>query len=122
MKKSALGCCLVTGGAGWTGKELCRRLITEQTSLGVQRVVCVDLRPLEPDDIIDIPLEGGRDGPFESQILDITDRNAVFALFQHVQPDTVFHLAAVIDIRPENGLRCHPVNSEGVHILTVNLN
>lgn len=91
-----LGCCLVTGGAGWVGKHLIERLSSVEASLGVTRVVSADVETTA----------GGA-------LLDVTDRAAVLKLVTALRPDTIFHLAAVVDIRPEAGERCAPVNVEG---------
>jgi threonine 3-dehydrogenase len=46
--------------------------------------------------------------------LDVTDRNAVFALFRLVQPEVVFHLAAILSARGEEvPQQTYAVNQSG---------
>ena len=85
------------------GKQLIDRLHHDQLSLGVTRVVCADVKPSGAG----------------ATTLDVTDGEAVQRAVSALRPDTVFHLAAVVDIRPEAGEMCAPVNTEGTrHIIT----
>ena len=88
---------LVTGGAGFIGSHLCEMLI-----LNGQDVSAVDdlndfYAPEEKKRNID---EIKRRGPFNFFHADISDANAMAAIFGTVHPDVVVHLAARAGVRP----------------------
>lgn len=79
---------IVTGGAGFIGSALCRRLLREPG----QRVVIVDkLTYAASRASIDPLLTDGRARLVEA---DIADAAAMAAVFDEVRPDMVYHLAA----------------------------
>jgi UDP-glucose 4-epimerase len=69
---------LVTGGSGFIGRHLCRRLHAEEVD-----VHTVSRRALEADGVT-------------SWCADLTDRAAVGEVFERVRPDGVFHLASIV--------------------------
>lgn len=81
---------LVTGGAGFIGCHVCEQLVARGHSLVVADNLALgrlaNLASLE-----------GRDG-FSFVKMDVTDRAALFALFESESFDVVFHLAANSDI------------------------
>src|SRR3982751_700437 len=79
---------LVTGGAGFIGSALVRRLLDD----GTHRVVNVDKLTYagNPDSI---PLNG-RESRYRLEQIDIVDQAAVAACLAATHPSTVFHLAA----------------------------
>ena len=94
-----LGHCLVTGAAGYLGRNLCWELVRRGC-----RVRGFDLRPVPP------PCEG-----IESIVGDVTNEEQVHAACLGI--DTVFHTAAVLNfLQFENQAgvdRCHAVNVTG---------
>ncbi len=75
----------VTGGCGFVGSALCRRLVAEDASV----LVIDDLRLGRPENI-------GCDGnEVEIAPLDIRDLEMLTARLQDYRPDTVYHLAAI---------------------------
>lgn len=91
--RAELGTCLVFGGAGWTGRAL-----VEQLRRAGAPTLVADLRP-HPE--------------LPSRICDVGDPGAVERVFAEVRPSTVFHLAAMIDIRPVPDPRLEAVNVGG---------
>ena len=81
---------LVTGGAGFIGSHICERLL----GMG-RRVICVDNLHLGSEDNI---ASFATDERFRFINLDVTDRDALAALFDSETIDTVFHMAANSDI------------------------
>jgi UDP-glucose 4-epimerase len=95
--------CLVTGGCGFVGSALVRRLLAESCDV----VVLDDLSRGSPENL----------GPDREQVTlvreDVT--NGLSRIFASFQPEAVFHLAALhfipdCDAAP---LRCLQVNAEG---------
>ena len=84
----ALGVCLVTGGRGFLGRHLVQMLASLS---GVAAVHAVDLAPPPPR------AERG----VEHHRVSITDAAALEELVARVKPQTIFHVAAIIDLRPE---------------------
>jgi UDP-glucose 4-epimerase len=82
--------CLVTGGAGFIGSNLVDALLARG-----DEVMVVDNLSTGRRDNLDEALEAGAE-LFE---LDIRDAAALAALFAERPPQTVFHLAAQIDVR-----------------------
>jgi UDP-glucose 4-epimerase len=81
---------LVTGGAGFIGSHLVDALVAR----GDELVVIDDLSSGRRENII-APLDAGT----ELVEADITDTEAVSAVFERHRPELVFHLAAQIDVR-----------------------
>lgn len=81
---------LVTGGAGFIGCHLCERLVDRG-----HRVVAADNLVLGLRENLQ-PLVGNNFFSFEE--MDVTDRDALNALFEREKFDIVFHMAANSDI------------------------
>jgi UDP-glucose 4-epimerase len=81
---------LVTGGAGFIGSNLVDSLVARG-----DEVVVVDNLTTGRRSNLDEALEAGA----ELVELDIREAGALAALFAEKQPETVFHLAAQIDVR-----------------------
>src|SRR5215210_5449535 len=81
---------LVTGGAGFIGSNVVDALLER----GDEVTVLDDLSTGKRDN-----LEGALAGAAELVEGDIRDAQAVTDLFERVRPETVFHLAAQIDVR-----------------------
>lgn len=79
---------IVTGGAGFIGSALCRRLVLEQgwTVLNIDKLTYA--ATLDSVHSLD-----GRDN-YSFERIDICDRQAVRSAFDRFQPDYVIHLAA----------------------------
>jgi UDP-glucose 4-epimerase len=82
--------CLVTGGAGFIGSNLVDALVAR----GDEVTVVDDLRTGRLDN-----LEGALAAGAELVELDIRDAPALAAVAAERRPETVFHLAAQIDVR-----------------------
>jgi hypothetical protein len=87
-----LGVCLVTGGCGFLGEHLVRML---GALSNVSHVHIVDLQPPRRELPAGVTFHQGS----------VTDAAFVAALFASVRPATVFHLAALIDLRPGTAAR-----------------
>ena len=81
---------LVTGGSGFIGSNLVDALVAR----GDEVTVIDDLSTGRREN-----LDGAVEGGAELLVLDIRDGEAVAAAFARVEPETVFHLAAQIDVR-----------------------
>ena len=79
---------IVTGGAGFIGSALCRRLLAEP---GQQVVVVDKLTYAASRASIDPLIAPGRLRLVEA---DIADAGAMASVFEDARPDTVYHLAA----------------------------
>jgi UDP-glucose 4-epimerase len=94
---------IVTGGAGFIGRALVRRL-----AAGGERVVALDnllqFRERQPPEL-----------PAELVIGDVRDRSFVLSLLDRVRPETVFHLAAIhfIPACDADPAECISVNAAG---------
>jgi dTDP-glucose 4,6-dehydratase len=81
-------CVLVTGGAGFIGSAVCRRLVLDHgiAVVNVDKLTyAANLRSLEP-------LAGDRAYAFEQ--VDVCDRADLEGVFAKYEPDAVIHLAA----------------------------
>ena len=96
-----MGSWLVTGGAGFVGAHVCRRLLAEGHA-----VVAVDslndyydpgLKQARLEQLV-APAADDR-GSFRFLRLDVADRRAVLALFAELRPSHVVHLAAQAGVR-----------------------
>jgi dTDP-glucose 4,6-dehydratase len=79
---------LVTGGAGFIGSALCRRLVGREgcQTLNIDKLTyAANLASLTPI---------AQDGHYCLSVTDICDRAALAAAFDDFQPELVFHLAA----------------------------
>ena len=83
-----LGVCLITGGSGFLGSHLARQLASLPKSI-VQCVHLVDVKQPRRERLKCL-----------FHLASITDGAAMEALFEQVRPDTVFHVASKIDLRP----------------------
>src|SRR4051812_2246828 len=101
---------IVTGGAGFIGSNIVDALVERGDQVTVLDSVSTGKRE---------NLEGALGRGAELVELDITDDRALIDLFDRVRPDTVFHLAAQIDVRKSTADPAYDarVNVEG----TINL-
>ena len=81
---------LVTGGAGFIGSHLVDRLVRDG-----HQVLVVDNLTSGNRGNLDQAVDSGA----TLQVADVTDGPALKNIFADFQPDTVFHLAAQIDVR-----------------------
>lgn len=79
---------MVTGGAGFIGSALCRRLFSETND----KIVVVDKMTYAASRASLAPLEGS--ARFRLIEADICDAELVTAMFDAIKPDQVYHLAA----------------------------
>jgi dTDP-glucose 4,6-dehydratase len=79
---------LVTGGAGFIGSAVCRRLVLEHGAA----VINIDKLTYAANLASLVPIEGLRGYAFEQ--LDICDRDALDGVFAKYEPDSIIHLAA----------------------------
>ncbi|CAA0121454.1 3 beta-hydroxysteroid dehydrogenase/Delta 5--_4-isomerase [BD1-7 clade bacterium] len=82
LQTRSLGKCLITGGAGFLGRNIAKALGRE----GVQVVIADRVKPQKLSD------------NEEFIELDVTDRDKVLAAFADKNIDTVFHTAAIIEL------------------------
>jgi len=97
----SLGTCAVIGGRGWLGGFLVAQLSRDAD---VKKPVLVF-------DVVPPPQKPGDEGQVVHKVLDIRDAQGVREGLEGV--DTVFHCAAVIDIRLFPGQLCRDVNVGG---------
>lgn len=92
MKMGRPGTILLTGGFGFIGAALARRLV----GMG-RNVAFVELGPADSGRL------GGSRGKVEVREVDLRDHAGVMAAVREIAPDTIVHLAAYysIDHRPE---------------------
>ena len=92
----ALGVCLVTGGTGFMGSHLTRLLAGLS---GVSHVHVMDLHPPNRP-----TLSGVAGGPLPPNVTfhkgSISDAAFVSQIVNKVKPETIFHAASIIDLRP----------------------
>ncbi|XDD46613.1 NAD-dependent epimerase/dehydratase family protein [Leptospira sp. WS39.C2] len=79
---------LVTGGAGYIGSTLIKHLLDTFPSW---QILATDIKIMSP--MVVSPR-------FEFQILDISDRNAVIELVQEWKPNSIVHLASILNPPP----------------------
>ncbi len=108
--------CLVTGGAGFIGSHLVDALMAD----GHDVVVIDNFDPFYDRAVKERNLAAHQaSSRFQLIEVDIRDREAITALFQEYQPDTVVHLAAKAGVRPS---LLHPLDYIEVNVNgTVNL-
>src|SRR5437763_14967575 len=82
--------CLVTGGAGFIGSNLVDALLDRG-----YRVTVLDNMSTGKQENLERALERGA----VLHVADVRDADAVARLFDEAQPETVFHLAAQVDVR-----------------------
>eukprot|EP00434_Breviolum_minutum_P044150 symbB.v1.2.039397.t2/scaffold6537.1/size17269/1 len=97
-----LGNVMVIGGGGWVGSALVLELLRRREELGVSHVVVADLA-----------------GAFlVEKVLDVSRPEAVREALVAALPQTIFNLAAVIDLRPEvSQVLMSAVNTDAVQCL-----
>lgn len=94
---------LVTGGAGFIGSHLVRRLISTQADVIV--LARTNAMPWRLDDCA---------GYYRLAATDIADENAVYRIFADTRPDGVYHLAAYgVDSAQQDMTRAVSVNVTG---------
>jgi len=92
---------LVTGAMGQIGTELTREL---RKRYGSENVIATDIR--KPEGKL------AETGPCD--VLDVTDREAVFSIIRKYGINTVFHMAAILSATGEkNPALCWKVNMDG---------
>jgi nucleoside-diphosphate-sugar epimerase len=98
--------CLVTGGAGFLGAHVLRRLLEDD-----RFVVCYDGLP-SPNAVDEVLPPADRSRVIQVSG-EITDLPALLRTCQEHRIDTVIHLAHILGIRDENPLRSLEVNCKG---------
>ncbi len=78
----------VTGGAGFIGSAVCRRLVGERGD----EVICIDKLTYAANRASLAPIDG--DPRFRLEVADICDAAAMARLFETYRPDGMIHLAA----------------------------
>ena len=96
-----LGICLVTGGAGFLGAHVVRMLASLE---GVESVHVVDTRP---------PRQPVTSSRVHFHSCSVTDSLALSHLCRCIRPNTIFHVASLIDLRPEAARESEAVNLGG---------
>lgn len=82
--------CLVTGGGGSIGSELCRQLI----KCAPRKLIVVDIYENGAYDLQqELKIKYGTNIPFIIEIASVRDREKMNALFQRYRPDFLFHAA-----------------------------
>ncbi len=109
---------IVTGAAGFIGSHLCRALLREGAS-----VIGIDnFDPFYDESIkrsnVDAATHGA-DGSFTLHETDIRDASEITRLVSRVNPDAIFHLAALAGVRPSiaEPARYTSVNVDGTMAL-----
>jgi FlaA1/EpsC-like NDP-sugar epimerase len=95
---------LVTGAGGSIGSEICRQVAGFDPAL----LVLLDRDETHIHDAAAL-----LDGPSEQALVDITDRTALFAAFEHYRPDVVLHTAAHKHVPV---LEAHPVEAARTNV------
>lgn len=95
---------LVTGAGGSIGSEICRQVAGFNPALLVL---------LDHDETHIHDAAASLDGPCQQSLVDITDRNALFAAFEQYRPDVVLHSAAHKHVPV---LEAHPVEAARTNV------
>jgi FlaA1/EpsC-like NDP-sugar epimerase len=95
---------LVTGAGGSIGSEICRQVAGFNPDLLVL---------LDHDETHIHDTAASLDGPCAQSLVDITDRNALFAAFEQYRPDVVLHAAAHKHVPL---LEAHPVEAARTNV------
>jgi FlaA1/EpsC-like NDP-sugar epimerase len=95
---------LVTGAGGSIGSEICRQVAGFSPALLVL---------LDHDETHIHDAAASLDGPCHQSLVDITDRNALFAAFEKYRPDVVLHSAAHKHVPV---LEAHPVEAARTNV------
>lgn len=83
---------IVTGGAGFIGSHLVRRLIQEGHDIAVVDCLHPYYDPVRKQAHLHVMKQTG---PFQFYNVQLLDKEVVEALFQSIRPDAVIHLAAL---------------------------
>jgi FlaA1/EpsC-like NDP-sugar epimerase len=95
---------LVTGAGGSIGSEICRQVAGFNPALLVL---------LDHDETHIHDAAASLDGPCEQALVDITNRNALFAAFEQYRPEVVLHTAAHKHVPV---LESHPVEASRTNV------
>ncbi|MCC5813147.1 MAG: NAD-dependent epimerase/dehydratase family protein [Leptospira sp.] len=85
---------LITGGAGFIGSNLIKKIRKSQPRW---EILATDIRQLPPDFLSDDKRNQKR---FKSVVLDICDREEVVRIAKDFKPDSVVHLASILNPPP----------------------
>ncbi|MBE7045229.1 MAG: polysaccharide biosynthesis protein [Ruminococcaceae bacterium] len=99
--------CMVTGGGGSIGSELCRQIMKHEP----KKLIIVDIYENNAYDIQqELIRTYGREVALETQIASVRDYDKMESLFQQYQPELVFHAAAhkhvpLMETSPEEAVK-----------------
>lgn len=104
-----LGTCIVFGGSGWTGSFLVSQLVklSYLECNADMKVYSVDITPPSES------LQKLHEGETSFEYCDITDKVAVQSLLNRINPKTIFHVAAIVDLRQYPSPLIEKVNVDG---------
>ncbi|CAL1167084.1 unnamed protein product [Cladocopium goreaui] len=119
MAENALGKVMVIGGGGWVGSALALELLRRREELGVAHVVVADLPDASKLKWLRQQAEAkGAGALLMERVLNVAKPKEVQQLLGHEKPQTIFNLAAVIEMRPEvSEASMTAVNTKAVEFL-----